>query len=96
MNRKLPKIHVALNLMLKIIMKDGRILRNSLSEDGSPTPSQTLAWTVMPFIQLLKYAHFGLRNRTGNLHLKCKTNVLRIVTGIAQEHRCALNRFYPL
>jgi len=40
--------------------------------DGSPTSWHKLAWTVMPFIQLLKYAHFGLRNRIGNLHLKCK------------------------
>jgi hypothetical protein len=69
MNRKLPKIYVAINLMLKIIMENGKISRNSLSVDGSPTSSHTLAWTVMLFIQLLIYAHFGL---TGNLHLKCK------------------------
>jgi len=52
MNRKLPTIYVAINFTLKIIMENGRISRNSLSVDGSPTSSHTLAWKVMPLIQL--------------------------------------------
>jgi len=53
-------------------MENGRISRKSLSVDGSPTSSHTLAWTVTPLIQLFKYAHFGLHNRIENLHLKCE------------------------
>lgn len=53
-------------------MENGIISRNNHSVDGIPTSSHTLAWTVTSFIQLVKYAHFGLRNRIAKLHLKCK------------------------